>query len=47
MDRGALGATVPRVTKSQIGLSDFHFHFSFMFKTFSEYDSISNLLNPS
>ena len=48
MDRGALGTIVPAVTKSQIGLSNFHFHFSFMFKTFlSEYDSISSLLNPS
>ena len=48
MDRGALGTTVSGVTKSQIGLSNFHFHFSFMFKIFlSEYDSISSLLNPS
>ena len=28
MDRGAWWATVHGVTKSLIGLSDFHFHFS-------------------
>ena len=27
MDRGAWQATVHRVTKSQTGLSDFHFYF--------------------
>ena len=28
MDRGALGTIVPAVTKSQTGLSDFHFHYN-------------------